>query len=165
MMAGKLLTADEIRGVYLEHKTSRKSRAGSTARLIRKDIIKREDSSAIRNKIEKLYKEGASNRQVYREGMNDGEASRVKNLVDVLHVIRTKSLGRANVVQESNKHIIFRVFECICCKEGNTTENCYYIAGYLAGALKSCGKPQNLNVKEVACNEYPGRVCVFVASW
>ena len=50
-------------------------------------------------------------------------------------------------------------------KEKSHNKNCHYLAGYIAGALQAIGKPSSVHVTEVACGEYPGRTCIFVANW
>jgi hypothetical protein len=106
-----------------------------------------------------------SNRQLYRAGLEDGKKEKVQNLADVLCAISEMGLGRAAIVQESNSHVLFKVFNCICSQENGDRGCCEYLGGFLAGAMQACGRYQEVAVQEVSCGEYPGHSCLFHASW
>jgi hypothetical protein len=106
-----------------------------------------------------------SNRQLYRAGLEDGKRENVKNLADVLCAVSGVGLGRAVIVQESNSHALFKVFNCICSQENGDRGCCEYLGGFLAGAMQACGKYKEVKVQEISCGEYPGHTCLFHASW
>ena len=136
-----------------------------SAREIRRSLRRVGDTSAMRQRISGMFKEGLSPREMYEAGEKDGSKEKVENLTDILFRCQECGLGRMSIMQESNSHLVIKVFDCACCRNESEPGRCNYLAGFLAGSLVSAGKPGNLRVSEVSCGEYPGRTCVFMASW
>jgi len=121
-------------------------------------------TSLYRKRITELLRVGVSPREMYRAGQEDGCQPELVNLTDILFFLRDKRLGRMSVIQESNSHAIFKIYDCVCCELG-TEHNCHYMAGFLAGALRVTGRPDTVKVREVSCGGGPGCDCVFEAHW
>ncbi|HOX44861.1 MAG TPA: hypothetical protein PK668_14775 [Myxococcota bacterium] len=103
-------------------------------------------------------------RTIQEEGRAAGLQESVQSLADVLYSVQARGLGRAGVVEESNEHLILRVFECACCCSGAVLEGgCAYVEGFLAGCLQSTGRWARVEVKEIECGGGPGEVCLFRA--
>jgi predicted hydrocarbon binding protein len=112
-----------------------------------------------------MQSDKCSNRQLYRAGLEDGKKEKVRNLADVLCAVSDVGLGRAAIVQESNSHVLFKIFNCVCSQENGDRGCCEYLGGFLAGAMQACGRYKEVKVQEISCGEYPGRTCLFHASW
>jgi predicted hydrocarbon binding protein len=136
-----------------------------SAQEIRRSLRRVGDPSVMRQRIAGMYKEGLSPREMYEAGQQDGSKEKVGNLTDILYRCQECGLGRMSIMQESNSHLVIKVFDCACCHTESEPGQCHYLAGFLAGSLVSAGRPGSLRVKEVSCGEYPGRTCVFMASW
>ncbi len=100
-----------------------------------------------RKTVERMRAEGRSEREIYDAGIKEGQVGPASNLADVLYNIYRSGLGRAVVVEESNKHVLLKVDKCLC-KENPDNMGCSYIAGYLAGALMRTGKYRTLEVRK-----------------
>ncbi len=118
-----------------------------------------------KQRIEAMRREGFSNRDMYWAGWEEGRREDLHDLTDVLFSCQEKGLGRMSIIQESNSHLVVKVYDCASCQGDSRYDDCSFVAGYIAGALVSAGKPDNLNVREKSCGEYPGRTCVFAANW
>jgi len=136
----------------------------STATTIRRqERNKQSQISFMRWKMAKMFREGMTPKEIYKRGEHDGELERVKGLTDILFQCKQSGLGAASIIQESNSHLVFKINNHSVTSNDSVESRCYYLAGYLAGTLKSIGKPSNLRVQEVS--EYQGQDSVFVASW
>lgn len=117
-----------------------------------------------KSKISTARHESRSTRQLYRAGLEDGRKENVKSLADVLYAVSQLGLGRASVIQESNSHLLIKVFDCVCCQTESDHGWCEYLGGFLAGAMQACGRYREVKIQEISCG-YPGRTCLFQASW
>lgn len=135
-----------------------------TGTTLRRQGRMRTEARERRKRIGELISRGASGREMYEVGEQDGLAQQVDTLSDILFCISEGGLGRASIVQESNSHVIFKVFDCACCELG-VVDGCFFLAGFIAGALRAADRPGSVRVREIACGEFPGRTCVFAASW
>ncbi|MBW1808839.1 MAG: hypothetical protein JRJ87_11650 [Deltaproteobacteria bacterium] len=111
----------------------------------------------------KMFRDGMTPKEIYKRGEHDGELERVEGLTDILFQCKQTGLGMASIIQESNTHLVFKIIDGTSYQNDSSESRCFYMAGYLAGTLKSIGKPSSLRVQEVS--EYRGHDCVFVASW
>jgi predicted hydrocarbon binding protein len=106
---------------------------------------------------------------MYNEGEEDGREVRARSLTDVLVAIRECGLGSASILEESNQHVTFRVFRSLCCQiegVGNPGDKkCFYLAGFIAGAIASMGVATKVFVRELTCGGAGGGSCMFIASW
>lgn len=121
-------------------------------------------TASLRLRVKELFNLKASPREMYQAGQSDGRRCDFENLTDILFFMRDRRLGRMSLLQESNKHVVFKVYNCVCCEMG-TAQNCHYLAGFLAGALQVTGRPDTVRVREVSCGGGPGWDCVFEANW
>lgn len=146
---------------------SKGTRAGLSPTTVIANVIRRsgrqtEAGSEYRDLIVQMGTDGASFNDIYQAGMQEGRQVVAQNLADVLYTVQYAGLGRAAVVEESNSHVLFRVHDCICSRLGNDN-GCNFVAGFLAGALMSTGRYHELEVREQACGEFPGRTCMYRA--
>lgn len=145
--------------------TSRSVGLSSTttiANIIRRSGRQLDAGSDHRQHIAQMVREGASPRQFYQAGWDEGELIVANNLADVLYATQFTGVGRISVVEESNSHVVFRLSDCVGCRGGNEI-GCHFVSGFLAGSLMAIGKYQQVVVSEQGCGEYPGRTCVFRA--
>ena len=126
---------------------------------------RREGGTAMVEKLGKLLRDLPRKKDQYGAGEKLGKVVGAGDLSDVLYALQQKGLGRVTVVQESNSHLVLKVENCANCQVAESNNGCHFTAGYLAGALKACGKPETTVVSEVSCGGYPGDTCVFMASW
>ncbi len=137
---------------------------GMTGSRLRKLIHKRQnevENSALR----KAYNGAKTVEHLYKEGMHDGLQTCCIDLADVLYSIGQARLGKASVLQESNRHVLIRVQECAECSAGFAGRGCSYLAGYICGALLATGRPRTVEVHEESCGRMTDAECVFLASW
>jgi len=141
----------------------------STASEIRKISRLRNTASQRRRQIADMIRWGLSPAEIYDEGVVDGREVRARSMTDVLVGIKECGLGVASILEESNQHATFRVFQSLCCQiEGvNSPEGkkCFYLAGFIAGAIASMGGPEKVYVRELTCGDGNGGSCMLVASW
>lgn len=141
----------------------------STASEMRRIARLRESASKRKNEIADMIRWGLTPREIYEEGENDGRAIRVRTLGDVLLAVKECGLGWANILKESDGHATIRVFDSLCCRfddYGNTEEKkCFYLAGFLAGAIQATGRSKAVTVQEMSCGRFGGDSCMFIASW
>ncbi len=121
--------------------------------------------SSMKQRLETMRREGSSSRDIYAAGWEEGRREELQDLTDVLFSCQEKGLGRMSIIQESNTHLVVKVYDCASCQGDSRYDDCSFVAGFIAGALVAAGKPESVNVKEKSCGEYPGRTCVFAASW
>jgi predicted hydrocarbon binding protein len=106
---------------------------------------------------------------MYDKGQKDGGKILARSLTDVLVGIKESGLGSASIMEESNAHATFRVFQSLCCQivRGNNLEgkSCYYLAGFIAGAIEGIGGSREVESRELSCGGFGGRSCIFIARW
>lgn len=141
----------------------------STAIELRRISRLRATASQRRRQIMDMIRWGLNPQEMYDEGQSDGRQVRVRSLSDVLLALRECGLGTANILEESNAHVIIRVYESLCCKldlmgdqEG---KKCYYLAGFIAGAIESTGGSGAIQVRELHCGGNSSNACMFLANW
>jgi predicted hydrocarbon binding protein len=126
-------------------------------------------ASQRRRQIVDMIRWGLSPREVYEEGRNDGKKVRVRSLSDVLAALKECGLGSANILEESDEQATIRVHGSLCCQlDGQTCQDgkkCFYLAGFLAGAIEGTGCSGSVQVRELSCGGFGGSSCLFVASW
>jgi predicted hydrocarbon binding protein len=150
----------------------------STASELRKISRLRGTASQRRRQLADMIRWGLSPVEIYDEGQNDGQQSRARSLTDVLVGIKECGLGIASILEESSQHATFRVFQSLCCKidgfSGPEGKKCFYLAGFIAGAITSMGGNNKVFVRELSCGDgNPGTdraadggdSCMLVASW
>jgi predicted hydrocarbon binding protein len=107
--------------------------------------------------------------EMYDEGRNDGREVRARSLTDVLVGIKECGLGIASILEESNRHATFRVFQSLCCQIDDVSspegKKCFYLAGFIAGAISSMGGGSKVFVRELSCGDGNGDSCMLIASW
>ena len=118
-----------------------------------------EETNSVRSLISQLFRDGYGKRRMYQAGVVKGQLTAPKNLADVLYVVQSVGLGRAAAVEESNSHLVIRVFECECCKINSM--GCEFTAGFIAGALLATGRYAVIEARETTCGQFPGDSCVF----
>lgn len=104
--------------------------------------------------------EATGAREMYKAGLQNGLRAEVRSLADVIQVVQSLGLGRAAAIEESNCHVVFRVFECACCRFHGAL-GCDYLAGFLAGAMMATKRFLEAVAKEIACGEFPLHTCIF----
>ena len=141
----------------------------NTASEIRRISRLRQSATQRRRQIVDMIRWGLNQREIYDEGQNDGREVRARSLSDVLVAVKECGLGSISVMEESEKHATFRVSQSLCCQieggNGSGGMNCYYLAGFLAGAIESTGTTYGVQVRELSCGGFGGNSCMFVASW
>jgi hypothetical protein len=115
----------------------------STASELRRISRLRTTASQRRRQMVDMIRWGLSPREMYDEGQGDGKQIRARSLTDVLVAVKECGLGTANILEESNDHVIVRVYGSLCCKldfeDGPEGKKCFYLAGFFAGAIGSTG--------------------------
>jgi predicted hydrocarbon binding protein len=83
--------------------------------------------------------------------------------------VKECGLGIVSILEESNEHVVVRVYGSLCCQLDFAHEpegkKCYYLAGFLAGALESTVCSGRVQVRELHCGGGSGNACMFLASW
>jgi len=116
----------------------------------------------LRDKLNELHRHPVSARQLYLEGKKQGDAEAVVGLADILFRIQECGLGRAAVMEESNKHLLIRVLDCSR-GEAHSEQSCWFVTGFIEAALRRTGKYASVEVREIECNEGRERASVFRA--
>ncbi len=116
-----------------------------------------------RKNIEQMTAQGFSKRDLYAAGLKQGRLGLANNLADVLYNVFGSGLGRAIVIEESNRHILLRVDECLL-KNSSDGSSCSFVAGYLAGALMSTGKYRIVEVARNTGEKCTEGSCLFLAN-
>lgn len=129
------------------------------------DSWRQEGRETLGEKLGEILHDIPGRKGQYQAGEKLGRAAVANDLSDVLYLLRQKGLGRASVMQQSNSHLVIKVENCANCQVTESSNGCYFTAGYLAGALTTWRKSATTSVWEVSCGEYPGDTCVFMASW
>jgi predicted hydrocarbon binding protein len=141
----------------------------STASELRRMARLRATASERRRQIIDMIRWGLSTREMYEEGKNDGKHIRVRSLSDVLVAIKECGLGTASILEESNEHVIIRVYGSLCCQldlaDDSEGKKCYYLAGFIAGTMESTGCSSGVSVRELHCSGDSGNACMFFAGW
>ena len=141
----------------------------STASEIRKISRLRGTATQRRRQLKDMTRWGLSPTEIYGEGEVDGREVRARSLTDVLVGIKECGLGIASILEESNQHATFRVFQSLCCQiEGVSNsegKKCFYLAGFIAGAIASMGGTNKVFVRELSCGDGNGNSCMLIASW
>lgn len=141
----------------------------STASEIRRISRLRNTASQRRRQIVDMIRWGLSPTEIYDEGVEDGREVRARNLADVLMGIKECGLGSASIMEESDQHATFRVFHSLCCKIDGVKhaegKRCFYLAGFISGAIASMGGSQKVFVRELSCGGATNGSCMLVASW
>jgi predicted hydrocarbon binding protein len=141
----------------------------STASELRKISRLRNTASQRRRQIADMIRWGLSPSEMYEEGQADGREVRARSLADVLVGIKECGLGSASIMEESNQHATFRVFNSLCRQIGGIShpegKKCFYLAGFIAGAIATIGGNRKVFVRELSCGGSSGGGCMLVASW
>ena len=141
----------------------------STASELRKTSRLRGTASQRRRQIADMIRWGLSPTEMYAEGQEDGLEVRARSLTDVLVALKECGLGIASILEESGQHITLRVHNSMCRQiEGvNHPEGkkCFYLAGFIAGAIASINRAEKVFVRELSCGGTSGGSCMLVASW
>ena len=141
----------------------------STASEIRKISRLRSTASQRRSQIKDMIRWGLSPTEMYDEGQQDGREVRARSLADVLVGIKECGLGSASILEESNQHATFRVSNSLCCQVEGVShpegKKCFYLAGFISGAIASMGGSSKVYVRELSCGGATGGSCMLVASW
>jgi len=162
MALGETLANESDAGRRADGKKSGLSPTTVIANVIRRSGRQTEAGSEYRDLIVQMGTDSATAREVYLAGMQEGRQVVAQNLADVLYTVQYAGLGRAAVVEESNSHVLFRVHDCICRRLSDDV-GCSFVAGFIAGALLSTGRYHEIEVREQACGEFPGRTCTYRA--
>ena len=141
----------------------------STASEIRRISRLRDSATQRKRQIVDMVRWGLNPRDMYDEGQNDGREVRARSLEDVLEAVRECGLGNASILEESKLHATISVHASLCCKlDGENYQEgkkCFYLAGFLAGAIESTGVSHPVQVRELSCGGSGVGSCMFVASW
>ena len=141
----------------------------STASELRKISRLRTTASQRRRQMVDMIRWGLSPREMYDQGRSDGKQTRARSLSDVLVAVKEYDLGAANVLEQSNEHAIIRVYGSLCCRldfeEGPEGKKCFYLAGFIAGAIESTSHSGGIQVRELRCGGSSGNACMFMANW
>jgi len=123
------------------------------------------DSGAdIRGRIAEMRRDALPVREIRAAGLASGSRERVESLADVLYAVQMHGLGRAAVIEESNRHLVLRLHESACCANGaEAAGGCAYVEGFLAGCLLATGRYDQVEVRETECGMRPGASCLFRA--
>ncbi len=119
-----------------------------------------DEAMSVSQRIVQIRKDGGSGRLLYVAGMAQGRQVLSRDLGDVLYAVRLSGLGKPTIVEESNNHVLFRMYDCICFRSNNK-DDCLFVAGYLAGAMLATGRFEDLTMEEVSCGEPPSKACKF----
>jgi len=141
----------------------------STASELRMISRLRSTAEQRRRQIMDMIRWGLGPTEMYEEGKRDGREVRARNLTEVLVGVKECGLGSASILEESNQHATFRVLHSLCRQiEGvNDSEGkkCFYLAGFVAGAIASIDGSRKVFVRELSCGGSNGGSCLFIASW
>jgi predicted hydrocarbon binding protein len=129
----------------------------------------RSTASQRRRQIMDMIRWGLSPTEMYDEGQRDGREIRARSLTDVLVCVKECGLGSASILEESNRHVTFRVLHSLCRQIEGVSDpegkKCFYLAGFVAGAIASIGGDRKIFVRELTCGGSNSSSCMFIASW
>lgn len=141
----------------------------STASELRKISRLRGTATQRRRQIADMIRWGLSSTEMYAEGQEDGQQVRARSLTDVLVALKECGLGIASILEESNQHITLRVHNSMCRQIDGVNhpegKKCFYLAGFIAGAIASINRAEKVIVRELSCGGTSGGSCMLVASW
>jgi len=141
----------------------------STASELRKISRLRGTATQRRRQIADMIRWGLSPTEMYEEGQQDGREVRARSLTDVLVAIKEGGLGIVSILEESNQHVTFRVHNSLCRQIDGVShpegKKCFYLAGFIAGAIAGINRAGKVFVRELSCGEFAGGSCMLIASW
>lgn len=141
----------------------------STASELRMISRLRKTATQRRSQIVDMIRWGLTPAEMYEEGQKDGQEVRARSLTDVLMAVKECGLGIASILEESNQHATFRVHNSLCRQISGINhpegKKCFYLAGFIAGAMASMGRSDKVYVRELSCGLSAGDSCMLVASW
>ena len=141
----------------------------STASELRRISRLRGTATQRRRQLADMIRWGLSPTEMYAEGQEDGQEVRARSLTDVLVAVKECGLGIASILEESNQHVTIRVHNSLCRQVDGVKhpegKKCFYLAGFIAGAIASISRVEKVFVRELSCGEFAGGSCMLVASW
>jgi len=141
----------------------------STASELRMISRLRGTATQRKRQIADMIRWGLTPTEMYAEGQKDGREVRARSLTDVLVAVKECGLGIASILEESNQHVTFRVYNSLCRQIDGVChpegKKCFYLAGFIAGVIASISKTSKVFVRELSCGESAGGSCMLIASW
>jgi predicted hydrocarbon binding protein len=141
----------------------------STASELRKISRLRSTATQRRRQIADMIRWGLSPTEMYAEGEKDGQEVRARSMTDVLVAVKECGLGIVSILEESHQHVTFRVHNSLCRQIDGVShpegKKCFYLAGFIAGAIASIDRAGKVFVRELSCGESAGGSCMLIASW